>query len=599
MLPPEYLADMADDIIALYETYQTALIDDIAKRLVRLGITDTSVWQVQMYQEAGGLYDDAMRHIAAQTGTNQAAIEELFREAGAKAVAYDNKIYTSAGLYPQPLHMSPTLSQILWAGAQKTNGQLRNLTLTTANTAQAAYINAATKAYMQVVNGGMSYQQAIAGAVKDAAHDGLSVLYPSGHGDKLDVSVRRAVLTGVNQTAANMQLAFAAEMGSDLVEVTAHAGARSGAGIADHAGWQGHVYSLSGRHPEYASFYDATGYGEGAGLCGWNCRHNFFPFFEGISTPSYAQQELDDINDMMVMVDGKEIPYYEATQKQRAMERDIRATKRELSALDAARTEAKENGSLTAALDEKYRQQAVKLSKQREALKEFVGQTGLADQKERTQVGGFGRSEAQKAVWAAKGYTGSAESGIIDAKPPIRFADLESLDNAFVKREAAWLDALTQAEKDAVYQYTDATTLSTAVNNAYRNRATLNADEQRFSDALSSALQKWGQADTMVVYRGTNGGEFAGVDVSQLVGTVLKDQGFISTSLLKDSAFERRYEYEITIHQGTTGAAIRTISRYSNEQEFLLDHTMSLRITEVVQDGELYRIKAEVIKSGR
>ena len=61
---------------------------------------------------------------------------------------------------------------------------------------------------MKVSTGAFSYDKAIADAIKEAAVQGTEVLYPSQHVDKLDVAVRRAVLTGVNQTAAEMNLAI-------------------------------------------------------------------------------------------------------------------------------------------------------------------------------------------------------------------------------------------------------------------------------------------------------------------------------------------------------------------------------------------------------
>jgi hypothetical protein len=86
-------------------------------------------------------------------------------------------------------------------------------------------------------------------------------------------------LTGVNQTAAEVQLRRMDEMGTDLVETTAHHGARTtpGPGPDNHAWWQGRWFSRSRKSSKYPDFYEQTGYGTGPGLCGWNCRHSFFP----------------------------------------------------------------------------------------------------------------------------------------------------------------------------------------------------------------------------------------------------------------------------------------------------------------------------------
>ena len=58
------------------------------------------------------------------------------------------------------------------------------------------------------------------------------------------------------------------EMGASFVEVTAHGGARP-----SHAVWQGRRYHRGGAvdylGQHYEDFESATGYGTGAGLCGW------------------------------------------------------------------------------------------------------------------------------------------------------------------------------------------------------------------------------------------------------------------------------------------------------------------------------------------
>ncbi len=189
---------------------------------------------------------------------------------------------------------------------------------------------------MQMTSGAFTYQQAIRTAVKSLAAKGVETIVYRQNGKttqvtSTEVAVRRAVLTGVNQMASYVQLANAEQMGCDLVQVTAHGGARP-----EHAEWQGGIYSISGKHPKYKKLSTATGYGTGEGLCGWNCRHNFFPFFEGISEPANTAKQLWDMEHATVTYNGQEMPLYEATQRQRAIERNIRRWKREYLAMEAA-----------------------------------------------------------------------------------------------------------------------------------------------------------------------------------------------------------------------------------------------------------------------
>lgn len=92
-----------------------------------------------------------------------------------------------------------------------------------------------------------------------------------------------------------LQLARMEEMDCEFVEVTAHEGARP-----THAVWQGRVYHRGGAVVQdgerYEDFETATGYGTGPGLCGWNCRHNFYPFYPGISVRNYTDERLAELD---------------------------------------------------------------------------------------------------------------------------------------------------------------------------------------------------------------------------------------------------------------------------------------------------------------
>ena len=109
-----------------------------------------------------------------------------------------------------------------------------------------AYENALDSALLQVQSGAISYNQAIAGAVRQLADSGLkTVSYESGHVDSVDVAVRRAVMTGVNQLNQKYREQSMDYLETDLVEVTAHLGARNTdgpMGWENHAKWQGKVY---------------------------------------------------------------------------------------------------------------------------------------------------------------------------------------------------------------------------------------------------------------------------------------------------------------------------------------------------------------------
>ncbi len=394
MLSPEYYSHLSDDLIKLYSDLDNAIISDIVRRIVKNGeMTETAKWQAKQLQESGMVYDDVIAEIAKRTNSTQDQVRTLFEKSGVESVKNDNVVYKAAGL-EGIVRLSPAAMQTLNAGYVKCSGDLSNLTLTTANTAQQAYITACNNAYMQISSGAFDYNTAIRNAVKAAAVEGTEVLYPSGHRDKLDVAVRRSVLTGVGQTCRQLSLINAQDMGCDLMEITAHSTARP-----SHAEWQGQLVSLSGRKG-YLSLKD-IGYGTGDGFGGWNCRHDWYPFFEGISVRNYSDERLREMNAKNIEYNGKKYTEYEISQIQRKFERDIRSLKRKAVAYDTARSNAPDD-VLRQRFSDDFAAVSVKLKNKEHQLGDFLEKTGQLSDNARTQVLGFGRSVSQKAVWAEK-----------------------------------------------------------------------------------------------------------------------------------------------------------------------------------------------------
>lgn len=392
MLTPDYLFNCTDRIVEIYEQLQQFAINDICRRLVKTGrITDTALWQIQQAQEAGLHMEELRKQIIKTTGLSQTEVKRLFEDAAVESLSFDNAIYKQAGLSPLPISQSPAMLAVLESSYRQTNGELQNFVRSIANASQRTFFAASDRAYWEVSSGMSDYVSAISRAVRQTAQDGIMVInYRSRAKISVEAGVRRAVLTGVSQGAAKVAEAQADDMGCDLVEVTSHANARP-----SHALWQGRIYSRSGKSEEYPDFKKSTGYGTGAGLCGWNCRHSFFPFFEGVSVPAATQYNPEEVQRK-----------YDLSQQQRGMERRIRNTKRELLATDSVRGAA--SGDLADAMKTQYDTQAVKLKRQREEYKAFCEKHNLYTENERSQIPGFGRSEASRATEAAKRVANSA-----------------------------------------------------------------------------------------------------------------------------------------------------------------------------------------------
>lgn len=383
MLRPEYLDRLPNRMVELYARVEADILCNMARRIAAFDdFIPAAQWQYQKLVEMGNLHQDIVKALSSMMGTTEKHLQELMTEAGMETLAFDDQVYTAAGLDPIPLAADPQLQAVLNDGLKATMGLFENLTKTTARTASGQFERALDRAWIQIQTGAFSTQQAINMAIKDLCKQGVggktgvpSIRYPSGHIDKLDVCVRRAVLTGVNQAALRLQMARLDEMGCDLVEVSAHAGARIGDGLenpGNHAWWQGKIYSRSGRSDKYPDFEECTGYGTGEGLGGWNCRHSFFPYIEGVSRPAYTDEELEELNAPKYPYRGKMLTEAEAVTKQRSFERQIRHWKREKAAMEAAGQDSSEAAAYLRRVSAKYR--------------DFLDQTGLKRKYEREAV---------------------------------------------------------------------------------------------------------------------------------------------------------------------------------------------------------------------
>lgn len=394
MLSPDYLYNVSDRAVELYEQLNTFVIKDICRRLVGADfqLTGSADWQLYKLQQSGMLMDDIVTQVAQLTKKSQNEVKDIFEQATYKSQAYDNSVYKAAGLKPIDITQSPAMLQILQATYNQTMGSLYNFTQTTANQTQAEFISTMDDISMRVLYGQQSYTSAISHAIRDLASTGMRVSYPSGRTLSLENAVRTAVMTGVGQATAKLSIANCEELDTDLVVVSSHPGARP-----SHQEWQGKVYSISGTNPKYQKLSEATGYGSVTGLCGANCRHHFSPFIEGVSTNPY-----EDYNDE----ENKE--RYENQQEQRRMERDIRNNKRYLEALQES-IDTTSDEKLKFALQQDYDRASAQLQEQRAAYSVYSKEHGLQLQQDRLQTAGWGRKEASRSTAAAKRYYDSIE----------------------------------------------------------------------------------------------------------------------------------------------------------------------------------------------
>ena len=400
MLDPHYLQQIADGAENIASQLHEYIIRQIVDRMmIRIGrgddylLTSSDAWRIQVLQDSGYLLQDITEELAKYTKRQEKEIKAAMEEAGVKALEYDDKTYRAAGLSPMPLTQSPALIRLMERNYNATLGEWRNMTRSTAEAAQKLFLNECDFAYNKVMSGATSYSQAVREAVESVASGGVYVDYPSGHRDTIEVATARAVRTGIAQAAGDISIKRMEEMDWDIILVSAHIGARTGDGgqnPGNHLWWQGQFYSRTGEDKRFPNFYEVTGYGTGVGLSGYNCRHSFGSG-DGVNNPYADIQTADNVR-----VEKLE-------QRQRALERRVRKTKREVMGLQEAVEKCQDEAArfeLQQTLDRK----SYLLSRQDEAYNEFCKENSLRPLSERLQIARWNREQAAKARGAARRY---------------------------------------------------------------------------------------------------------------------------------------------------------------------------------------------------
>lgn len=386
---PEVLDALPEELAELYRNLENTLLEEICSRLKASGeLNEVTVLDIQALRSHGISQQEIERAIQRTTNIGEQELKKLFDD----VVERNQKYYTSL-IDISDVTAPKTLLSIedTYAIYEQTRQTFRNITQSMAFLLDngrtmlrpaSAYQWVLDNAVLQIQSGAVSYNQAISGAVKQLADSGIKTAeYQSGHMDQIDVAVRRAIMTGINQLCQQYSEQSMDYLETDLVEVSAHIGARNtGTGPENHESWQGKIYrwskkpkQSSGRYPDFIA---STGYGTGPGLGGWNCRHTFHPFVEGVMEPTYSKSDLRAMEGKKreISFEGKQYDGYTATQKQRQIERTVRKLKREQTAYKAA------------GLTEEYQSVTARIRRLNAEYKAFSEAADLPLQRERMRV---------------------------------------------------------------------------------------------------------------------------------------------------------------------------------------------------------------------
>lgn len=414
MLPPDYFTNKEDRLLELYRQLENFILKDITRRLLSAGemtaTADRLIWKLKQMGESQTKIEAKLREM---TGLAKKELRALLQDAVIASWKDDDTILKRIlGYLPRNPLKNPAVIRVMDAEYKKSLGELTNLTRTTMKQAGNDLINMLDEADIRVAAGVQSYSAAVCDILDRYAGRGIYVDYPSGTRRTLEAAVRCCVVTSMNQTAAQVTNQYIVEGGCEYVLVSAHLGARVAQKgqpqEADHSAWQGRVYKIRGTTPEYPNLLDRTGYdvdqntGQGTvknllGLHGYNCRHSHKPWDPRLRNP------YTDENGNLKIDSEENKKRYELQQKQRAMERSLRAWKRKLIEKQEQINNPREDMDVEK-LKQDYDRMAYQLTQKNKAYNDFCKQNDLQPQYDRIKVADFGREQTKQANQGARRY---------------------------------------------------------------------------------------------------------------------------------------------------------------------------------------------------
>lgn len=594
MLSPRYLEGLSDDIIEIYSQLETEILQDMARRIARLGrITEATRWQAQMLAEAGGLKKNIARILAKYDKAIIRQVTETFTEALETNARNDNRIFKAM----TGRTVSAPNAQAMLSTIQKCHSDLSRLTLTTAATSQQQFVQQANRVYMDVQSGAFDYNTAMKSAADELSKRGITtVRYENGKPiiRSIESAVRMNILTSINQTAANQTLSNAEELGVERFEVTAHIGARP-----DHAAWQGCIFTRK-------ELYSICELGTATGLCGINCRHSFYPYFEGMEE-HYTGEDLDEMASKTVTYNGEELSRYEGEQKLRGVERKIRQYKRQALTQEAAGADST--------------QARRKLGEWQAAARDFTKQTGIRRDRAREYVGTPTGKQP-------KGIT--PVTGALQKQEKIKIVYAKMQQKEYDEAVANCQKNLTEKQIKQIWShnYSKGGYVSTAngrnINRILRKIGieSLNADDKETVKILREAISKNTLKKDTILIRNVQPDWIEGVfgikgknhlfdfetdikpnaDVKKQIESILKgktitENQFLSCSVNEDKNFFNSFGVRLEIHapKGTNCY----FPDNKEESECILDIGQKLNILDVTITDKRVNVVCEIITGGK
>ncbi len=322
----------------IFSELEVRIMSDIVRRIKENGVSTASAdWQISRLQQLGMSENQIRTWIQKALEASDKEMDHIFSNEAYREYYGHARAYKLADLQQIPFEQNTFLQQLLEVTKQRLKSEYRNIAGSmgfairdpaTGKIRSAPlmeyYRSTLDNAVMDIHSGAFDYNTVLRRTINQMTASGIRYIeYDSGHRDRVNVAVRRAVLTGFRQVQGKINEQVAADLNTDQYEVSYHVGARP-----THQPWQGKVWSMQ-------QLKEVCGLGEVTGLCGINCYHTYRVFLPG-SVRTYTDKQLAEMvkeENTPKEYNGKQYTTYEALQQQRKMERGMRAQRQRIKLL--------------------------------------------------------------------------------------------------------------------------------------------------------------------------------------------------------------------------------------------------------------------------
>lgn len=375
MLTAEQIAALRDLSGQLMDPVTEFLIKDIARRVSEAGqLTGTAAYQTWQLQKLGVSQRQLKKKLRKLLKVSHRQLRQLLTQAAETGYDFDIKRFPQVQSFS--FEENTGLQQILDTTVKLAQDDLTNITQTigfVTPTGKAmglteAYQKTCDFAFMKVVTGGQDYISAVREATKALAEQGIRTIdYESGVHTSLEAAVRRNIMGALGLMQEQISQQNHDDLGCDGWEISAHGGS-----APDHEPIQGRQYPDKVYNRLNKSLVRRIGT--------LNCGHAAMPIILGVNAPQYTDEELEEFrrqNEEGATIDGKHYTLYEATQRQRSLERSIRKRKSHIL-IDEQLGDK-----------EKLQQDQIRLQNLKQRYREFSKAANLPEQYERLEKAGF------------------------------------------------------------------------------------------------------------------------------------------------------------------------------------------------------------------